>query len=92
MIARVFDGADRGPDARRRARQHHDHLADQHGDLRGAALLGSDAAHLVGLRHRTNNARFFEPIGVKVPIAVSAFPDELYPGAAKLGGAGLSAS
>ncbi len=24
-----------------------------------------------------NNARFFEPLGVKVPIAVSAFPDEL---------------
>ena len=28
-----------------------------------------------GIQH--NNARFFEPIGVKVPIAVSAFPDEL---------------
>jgi pimeloyl-ACP methyl ester carboxylesterase len=25
-----------------------------------------------------NNVRFFEPFGVKVPIAVSAFPDELY--------------
>jgi len=26
-----------------------------------------------------NNVRFFEPIGVGIPIAVSAFPDELYP-------------
>jgi pimeloyl-ACP methyl ester carboxylesterase len=26
-----------------------------------------------------NNARFFEPFGVKIPVAVSAFPDELYP-------------
>ena len=25
-----------------------------------------------------NNVRFFEPFGVKVPVAVSAFPDELY--------------
>jgi pimeloyl-ACP methyl ester carboxylesterase len=26
-----------------------------------------------------NNVHFFEPIGPKVPVAVSAFPDELYP-------------
>jgi pimeloyl-ACP methyl ester carboxylesterase len=26
-----------------------------------------------------NNVHFFEPIGVRVPIAVSRFPDELYP-------------
>ena len=26
-----------------------------------------------------NNVHFFEPIGVRVPIAVSQFPDELYP-------------
>ena len=25
------------------------------------------------------NVRFFEPFGVKIPVAVSAFPDELYP-------------
>jgi pimeloyl-ACP methyl ester carboxylesterase len=30
-----------------------------------------------GLQH--DNARFFEPIGPKVPIAVSCFPEELYP-------------
>jgi len=30
-----------------------------------------------GLEH--NNVRFFEPFGVKIPVAVSAFPDELYP-------------
>jgi len=26
-----------------------------------------------------SNVRFFEPFGVTVPIAVSQFPDELYP-------------
>ncbi len=26
-----------------------------------------------------NNVRFFEPIGTRVPVAVSAFPEELYP-------------
>jgi pimeloyl-ACP methyl ester carboxylesterase len=26
-----------------------------------------------------NNVRFFEPIGAKLPVAVSQFPDELYP-------------
>lgn len=26
-----------------------------------------------------NNVHFFEPIGPKIPVAVSAFPDELYP-------------
>jgi len=26
-----------------------------------------------------NNAHFFEPFGVKTPIAVTRFPDELYP-------------
>jgi pimeloyl-ACP methyl ester carboxylesterase len=30
-----------------------------------------------GIQH--DNARFFEPIGPKVPIAVSCFPEELYP-------------
>ena len=30
-----------------------------------------------GIEH--NNVRFFEPIGAKAPIAVSIFPDELYP-------------
>ncbi len=32
-----------------------------------------------GFGIESNNVHFFEPIGVKVPIAVSVFPDELYP-------------
>ena len=69
---------ERGSHARRRSRQYHAHLADQYGDLRGAALLGSAAAYLLRFRHRVNNVHFFAPIGVSVPVAVSAFPDELY--------------
>ena len=33
---------------------------------------------------------FFAPKGVAIPVAVSAFPDEIYAGPAKLGGAGVS--
>ena len=40
LIARVFDGQIRGPDTRRRPRQHHDHLADEHGAFRRPPLLG----------------------------------------------------
>ena len=40
LIARVFDGAVRRPHARRRPRQHHAVLADEHGRFRVAALLG----------------------------------------------------
>ena len=40
LIARVFDGAQRGADPRRHPRQHHALLADQHGGFVGAALLG----------------------------------------------------
>jgi hypothetical protein len=32
---------------------------------------------------------FFTPKGVKIPVAASAFPDELYPGAEELDGAGV---
>ncbi len=40
------------------------------GDLVGAPLLGE----------RTQSAGgFFDPSGVKIPVAVSAFPDEIYP-------------
>ena len=66
LIARVFDGQTRRPHARRRPRQHHAHLADQHGDFLGAPLSGEQAC------------RFFAPMGVNIPVAVSAFPDELY--------------
>ena len=44
LIARVFDGTIRGPDARRHPRQHHALLADEHGDLFGSSLLGEQAA------------------------------------------------
>ena len=55
----------RRPHAGRHPRQHHAHLADQDGGLRRAPLLGAPLP-------------FFKPMGVKIPIAVSAFPDELY--------------
>ena len=67
MIARVFDGEQRGPDARRHPRQHHPLLADQHGGLGGAPLLGEQAAPS-SLRS-----------GVKIPVVVSVFPDEICP-------------
>ena len=56
---------DRGPHARRCPRQHHALLVDEHGDLFGASLLGKQAG-------------FFDPKNVSIPVAVSAFPDELY--------------
>ena len=37
-----------------------------------------------------NNVHFFEPIGATVPIAVTQFPDELYPVPRELGGTDLS--
>ena len=40
LIARVFDGAQEGPDQGRHHRQYHALLADQHGGFIGAALLG----------------------------------------------------
>ena len=55
----------RGPHARRRPRQHHALLADEHGGFLGSSLLGKQ----VGL---------LRPKGVTIPVAVSVFPDELY--------------
>ena len=52
--------------AGRRARQHHAVLADEHGGFRGPSLLGETSS--------ASSA----PKGVKIPVAVSAFPDELY--------------
>ena len=57
----------RRPHAGRHPRQHHARLADQHGDLRRPASTG-----------RTS-FRFFRVKGVTIPVAVSAFPDEIYP-------------
>ena len=77
LIARVFDGAARGPDARRHPRQHHALLADEHGGLVGAPLLGEQAGLLrrQGRRHPGRRQRL---------------PRRALPGAAELGRAGLS--
>ena len=57
-----------GPHARRHPRQHHAHLVDEHGDFRRPSLLGELAS-----------SAFFNVKGVSIPVAVSVFPDELYP-------------
>ena len=67
LISRVFAGGSRRPHARRHSRQHHDHLVDEHSAFRGPPLLGEQGKS------------FFSVKGVVVPIAVSVFPDELYP-------------
>ena len=61
---------DRGADARRHPRQRHALLADEHRDLLGAPLLG----------HRAQSAggRLLRARGIKIPVAVSAFPEEIY--------------
>ena len=43
LIARVFDGAAGGTDARRHPRQRHAVLADEHGGLVGPPVLGEQA-------------------------------------------------
>ena len=53
------------PDARRRPRQLHALLADEHGCLFRSPLPG-------------NTFNYFTPKGVNIPVAVSVFPDELY--------------
>ena len=40
--------------------------------------------------YRENKLLFFAPMGVSIPVAVSAFPDEIYQAPAELGGAGVS--
>ena len=78
LIARVFDGTDRGPHARRRSRQHHALLADQHGDFLGASLLGEQASP------------FFASDGRQDPGCRERLSRRALPGPAELGGAGLS--
>ena len=68
LIARVFRRTVRRPYARRRPRQHHAHLVDEHGDFWRPSLLGDTGA-----------SRYFNAKGVTIPVAVSVFPDELYP-------------
>jgi pimeloyl-ACP methyl ester carboxylesterase len=61
---------DGGADLGRRARQRHALLVDEHRDLLGAPLLG----HLADF----DGGGFFDVRGVTMPVAVSAFPDEIY--------------
>ena len=68
LIARVFDGAQEGPDPRRHPRQHHALLADQHGGLVGAALLGEPQ----------RQGRLLRPARLPLPTGVSAFRYEIY--------------
>ena len=44
LIARAFDGESDRPYTRRRARQHHPLLVDEHGDFFGTSLLGKQVA------------------------------------------------
>jgi len=47
-------------------------LGDEHRDLLGASLLGHPAAS------RKGRGGFFDARGVKIPVAVSAFAEEIY--------------
>ena len=69
--------ATRRPHARRRARQHHALLADQHGDFLGASLLGEQASVL-------------RPDGRHDSRRRERLPGRALSGAAELGGAGVS--
>jgi hypothetical protein len=65
MIARTFDGKNEG--------MTRDDVLDNV-TLAWLTNTGVSSARL----YWENKLRFFAPLGVKVPIAVSAFPDELY--------------
>ncbi|VWX51172.1 epoxide hydrolase family protein [Novosphingobium sp. 9U] len=77
MIARAFDGADEGLTR--------DDVLDNitiawltNTAISGARLYWEALPRTsAGFGMERNNAHFFEPIGVRVPTAVSAFPDEL---------------
>ena len=77
LIARVFDGQTRRPDARRRPRQHHALLADEHGRLVGSSLLGEQACLL-------------RPEGRHHPGRRERLSRRALSGPAELGGAGVS--
>ena len=77
LIARVFDGQTRRPHAGRRSRQHHAHLADQHGDFRGSSLSGEQASLL-------------RPDGRHHPHCRERLSRRALSSPAELGGAGVS--
>ena len=77
LIARVFDGQDRGPDEGRHPRQRHALLVDEDGGLVGAPLLGEQARLLrPERRHATDRGQ--------------RLPRRDLRRSAPLGGAGLS--
>ena len=79
MIARAFDGVDEGLSR--------DDVLDNititwltNTAISGARLYWEALPRTsAGFGIERNNVHFFEPIGVRAPIAVSRFPDELYP-------------
>jgi hypothetical protein len=79
MIARAFDGAPEG--------QSRDDVLDNitiawltNTAISGARLYWEALPRTsAGYGIERNNVHFFEPIGVRAPIAVTRFPDELYP-------------
>lgn len=79
MIARAFDGAKEGLSR--------DDVLDNimiawltNTGISGARLYWEALPRTsAGFGIERNNVHFFEPIGPKVPIAVTQFPDELYP-------------
>ncbi len=82
MIARVFDGEAGRADARRRPRQRHALLADEHRDLVGAPLLGHRAQSAAG--------RLLRREGHQDPGRRERLRRGDLPGAAELGGEGVS--
>ena len=68
MIARVFDGQVRRAHPRRHSRQHHALLADEHGNLFGASVLG----------HSTARSRLLRRQGRHDPGRRERFSDEIY--------------
>jgi pimeloyl-ACP methyl ester carboxylesterase len=79
MIARAFDGQEEGLSR--------DDVLDNitiawltNTAISGARLYWDNLPRSSsGYGVERNNAHFFEPFGVAIPVAVSAFPDELYP-------------
>ena len=81
LIARVFDGKAEGLTQGRHPRQRHALLADQHGDLLGAALLGQCALPV---------GRLLRSARHQDPGRGQRLPGRDLPGAAELGREGLS--
>ena len=82
LIARAFRGTARRPHPRRRPRQHHADLVDEHGDFFGPSLLGASL--------RGEHVRLFQRQGRLHPGGGKRLPGRSLSGPSKLGGAGVS--